>query len=201
MHHVLPAKLPLIAQIPFQLLELRQNISVISAVYVLRKENMTHCQKLVRYGCSVLHQRRVKALQRVGIGLQSKADQFLQLPIHLFVLAFQLFRHAGERPFPIRRRQIKAAPVHIGRRLRQAVRLRTDHAAVLDKPIKLGAVDSVGNERLILPEDSQIRPVKTTFPAVRKTHPVRMFGSVGSMHDHADAPVSPSNDFGSGRNH
>src|SRR5206468_1670027 len=98
--------------------------------------------------------------------------KLLQLPIHFFAFTFQLLRYTGKRPFQISRRQVKAPPVHIRTFVRETVRLRANNATVLDKPVKLGTGNSSRNRGLILPENSQICPVKGALRAIGKTNPV-----------------------------
>ena len=113
-HCVLPFDLPRGSQVLFELLKLRHDVAVIGLIDQLGEENISLRQQFLGYWCSGLYERRIKALQNIGIGFEGKNHELLQFPItFLGFRVLQLLGHTVQRPFQFRWGQINTAPIDI----------------------------------------------------------------------------------------
>ena len=201
MHNVLPAQAMFVPKILLQLLELREDVGIICSVDVARQENVPNidqfpCQRRARF-----HQGRVQAFENIRVCLQPEADELLDFPVTLFVVAFELLRYSREGPMEIRGRQVKSASVHIRALQVESIGPGPYDASKHDERPQGGGIGSARNFTIGVLENREFLPAIAVFSTLRKTDKVGVFRFGRCLRDDAHAASGPRQNFGSDRDY
>lgn len=201
MHHMLPSRPLLIAQVLLDLLELRQHIGVIRAVDVPREKHPSHRHHAFPDHATMLNRWRVKALQHIRVRPQRQPDKLLNLPVAFLMLVLQLLRHPRQSPLHACRRQIESPSIRIRRSSLQPIRPRPHNALQLHTPPQHTTIHLKRNRPLHMLLNRQLLPPKLPRISIRKPHQISLPRSRHPAHHFTHAPICPHHHARPFRNH
>ena len=191
-----PTDAVVVAEILLDFLELRENVGIVGPVDVAGQEDVAHGDEFLGKRRAGFDERRVEALEDVGVRFEAEADELFEFPVALFVVGFELLGDAGESPVDVGGREVEAAAVNVGALVIQSVGSGADDAAVDNEAVECLVVWCSGDFGVGVAEDLEVGTAVSRLGAIGEADAVGVVGRCGGVVHDADFVVGSGQDFG-----